>query len=208
MWFKKQRYHCVYEYPKETLATETQGESTNTWESTSYSDWEEMIDEPRLDLYPLDYDDAHHSGNEEFFVSSSNRPFQFQTSESKYVSQFFPGASTSMNEERDEDGDQQGIPQNGIELLNDCSQNQQYQLGELRHTRDRLKLNLSTTGPSFVSTKQMKEDNVKQLHERENMLEFSQNINLTEDQHMLSNCLNYNMLPTVPPKNIQEKKKT
>lgn len=37
MWFKKQRYHCVYEYPKETLATETQGESTNTWESTSYS---------------------------------------------------------------------------------------------------------------------------------------------------------------------------
>lgn len=37
VWFKKQRYHCVYEYPKETLSTETQGESTNTWESTSYS---------------------------------------------------------------------------------------------------------------------------------------------------------------------------
>lgn len=146
-------------------------------------------------------------GNEEFFVSSSSRPFQFQTSESKYVSQFFPGASTSMNEERDEDDDQQGIPQNAIELLNDCSQNQQYQLGELRHTRDRLKLNLSTTGSSFVSTKQMKEDDVKQLHERENMSEFSQSINLTEDQHMLSNCLNYNMLPMVPPKNIQDKKK-
>lgn len=144
-------------------------------------------------------------GNEEFFVSSSNRPFQFQTSESKYVSQFFPGASTSMTEERDEiDGDQQGIPQNGIDLLTDCSQSQQYQLGELRHTRDRLKLNLSLTDASFVSIKQTKEDNVE--HDTENVSEFSENIDFTQDQHILSNSSNYNMLPTVPPKDIQEKK--
>lgn len=143
-------------------------------------------------------------GNEEFFVSSSNRPFQFQTSESKYVSQFFPGASTSMTEERDEiDGDQQGIPQNGIDLLTDCSQSQQYQLGELRHTRDRLKLNLSITDASFVSIKQTKEDNVE--HDTENVSEFSEDIDFTQDQHILSNSLNYNMLPTVPPKDIQEK---
>ncbi|XP_076476276.1 uncharacterized protein LOC117153275 isoform X1 [Bombus vancouverensis nearcticus] len=207
VWFKKQRYHCVYEYPKETLATETQGEPTTTWEPTSYSDWEEMIDEPRLDLYPLDYDDTNHTGHEEFFVSSSNRPFQFQTSESKYVSQFFPGASTSVIEERDEiDGDEQGVPQNGIDLLNDCSQSQQYQLGELRHTRDRLKLNLSTTGSPFVSNKQTKEDNVEQLHDKENMSEFLQSIDFTQDQHILSNSLNYNTLPTVPPKDIQQKK--
>ncbi|KOX77354.1 Serine/threonine-protein kinase LMTK1 [Melipona quadrifasciata] len=166
--------------------------------------WEEMIDEPRLDLYSLDYDDTNHTGSEEFFVSSSNRPFQFQTSESKYVSQFFPGASTSMTEERDEiDGDQQEIPQNGIDLLTDCSQNQQYQLGELRHTRDRLKLNLSITDASFVSIKQMKEDNVEQ--DTENVSEFSENIDFTQDQHILSNSSNYNMLPTVPPKDIQEK---
>lgn len=25
-------------------------------------DWEEMMNEPRLDLYPLDYDDANHAG--------------------------------------------------------------------------------------------------------------------------------------------------
>ncbi|CAD1469600.1 unnamed protein product, partial [Heterotrigona itama] len=181
VWFKKQRYHCVYEYPKETMAIETQGEPTTTWEPTSYS------------------------GNEEFFVSSSNRPFQFQTSESKYVSQFFPGASTSMTEERDEiDGDQQGIPQNGIDLLTDCSQSQQYQLGELRHTRDRLKLNLSITDASFVSIKQTKENNIE--HDTENVSEFSENIDFTQDQHILSNSLNYNMLPTVPPKDIQEKK--
>lgn len=146
-------------------------------------------------------------GHEEFFVSSSNRPFQFQTSESKYVSQFFPGASTSVIEERDEiDGDEQGVPQNGIDLLNDCSQSQQYQLGELRHTRDRLKLNLSTTGSPFVSNKQTKEDNVEQLHDKENMSEFLQSIDFTQDQHILSNSLNYNTLPTVPPKDIQQKK--
>lgn len=27
-----------------------------------FLDWEEMIDEPRLDLYPLDYDDGNHTG--------------------------------------------------------------------------------------------------------------------------------------------------
>ncbi|CAK9833376.1 Serine/threonine-protein kinase LMTK1 [Anthophora retusa] len=204
VWFKKQRYHCVYEYPKETLATETQGETTTTWEPTSYSDWEEMIDEPRLDLYPLDYDDANHTANEEFFVSSSSRPFQ--TSDSKYVSQFFPGASTSINEERDEvDGVQrQGVPQNGIELLTDCGQSQQYQLGELRHTRDRLKLNLSTNDAPFVSIKQTKEDNIEQLHDKEKASELLQSVDSTQDQHILSNSLNYNTLPTVPPENIQQ----
>lgn len=25
-------------------------------------DWEEMINEPRLDMYPLNYDDANHTG--------------------------------------------------------------------------------------------------------------------------------------------------
>nr|XP_012137748.1 PREDICTED: rho-associated protein kinase 2-like [Megachile rotundata] len=207
VWFKKQRYHCVYEYPKETLTTEAQGESTTTWEPTSYSDWEEMIDEPRLDLYPLDYDDVNQTGNEEFFVSSSNRPFQFQASDSKYVSQFFPGASTSMNEEQDEvDGNRLEVQENKLELLNDCNYSQQHQLGELRHTRNRLKLNLSTNGAPFVSIKQLKEDDMERLGDKEKESDSSQTINSTHDQHILSNSLNHNILPMVPPDDLQEEK--
>ncbi|XP_076169719.1 uncharacterized protein LOC143147894 isoform X2 [Ptiloglossa arizonensis] len=207
VWFKKQRYHCVYEYPKETLATDTQGETTTTWEPTSYADWEEMIDEPRLDLYPLDYDDANHSGSEEFFVSSSNRPFQFQTGDSKYVSQFFPGASTSANEEQDEvDGAQQGVQQNRIELLNDYGHGQQHQLGELRHTRDRLKLNLSTNGTPSFSVKQMQKDDIEQLDNKDKELESSESINFTQDQCILSNSLNYDILPTVPLRDTQQER--
>ncbi|XP_017892455.1 STE20-like serine/threonine-protein kinase isoform X3 [Ceratina calcarata] len=206
VWFKKQRYHCVYEYPKETLTAETQGEPTTTWEPTSYSDWEEMMDEPRLDLYPIDYDDVNHTGNEEFFVSSSNRPFQFQTSDSKYVSQFFPGASTSANKDRDEvdGGDHQVVSQNGIELLTDCGQIQQYQLGELRHTRDRLKLNLN--GAPFVSVKQAKEDDeqMERPLDQQKVSEISASTDITQDQHILSNSSDYNTLPTVPPKDVQQ----
>ncbi|XP_076625276.1 uncharacterized protein LOC143343851 isoform X1 [Colletes latitarsis] len=206
VWFKKQRYHCVYEYPKETLATDTQGETTTTWEPTSYADWE-MIDEPRLDLYPLDYDDANHSGNEEFFVSSSNRPFQFQTGDSKYVSQFFPGASTSANEEQDEvDGNQQGVQQTRIELLNDYGHGQQHQLGELRHTRDRLKLNLSTNGKPSFSVKQVQEDNIEQLDETDKEPELSESIDFTQDQCILPNSLNYDILPTVPLRDTQQER--
>ncbi|XP_029032499.2 STE20-like serine/threonine-protein kinase isoform X1 [Osmia bicornis bicornis] len=208
VWFKKQRYHCVYEYPKETLSAENQGETTTTWEPTSYSDWEEMIDEPRLDLYPLDYDDVNQTGNEEFFVSSSNRPFQFQASDSKYVSQFFPGASTSMSEEQDEvDGNRLEVQENKLELLNDCNYGQQHQLGELRHTRNRLKLNLSTNGAPFVTIKQLKEGDTEQLDDKGMELDStSQTINFTHDQHILSNSLNHNTLPMVPPDDLQQEK--
>ncbi|XP_078037624.1 uncharacterized protein LOC144470414 isoform X2 [Augochlora pura] len=207
VWFKKQRYHCVYEYPKETLATDTQGETSTTWEPTSYADWEEMLDEPRLDLYPLDYDDGNHTGNEEFFVSSSNRPFQFQTSDSKYVSQFFPGASTSANEETDEvDGGHRGVQQDRMELMNDYGHGQQHQLGELRHTRDRLKLNLSTNGtPSFV-VKQLKEDDIEQLEEKDKVMETAENINCTQNQYILSNSSNHDLLPMVPLRDIRQER--
>lgn len=32
-------------------------------------DWEEMINEPRLDMYSLNYDDANHTGTCEFNTS-------------------------------------------------------------------------------------------------------------------------------------------
>ncbi|XP_011304266.1 uncharacterized protein [Fopius arisanus] len=129
VWFKKQRYHCVYEYPKETQSSDFPSPAATTWEPTSYVDWEEMMDEPRLDVYPLDYDDSNHLGDDEFFVSSGNRPFQFQAGDGKYVSQFFPGANVGTID------DDVTAP----------SDNHQVQLGELRHTRDKLKLNLPIT---------------------------------------------------------------
>ncbi|XP_063995899.1 rho-associated protein kinase 1-like isoform X2 [Diachasmimorpha longicaudata] len=127
VWFKKQRYHCVYEYPKETHSSDFPSPAATTWEPTTYADWEEMMDEPRLDVYPLDYDESNHLGDDEFFVSSGNRPFQFQAGDGKYVSQFFPGANLGLTSDDDATGP---------------SDNHQVQLGELRHTRDKLKLNL------------------------------------------------------------------
>lgn len=140
-------------------------------------------------------------------MSSSNRPFQFQTGDSKYVSQFFPGASTSANEEQDEvDGAQQGVQQNRIELLNDYGHGQQHQLGELRHTRDRLKLNLSTNGTPSFSVKQMQKDDIEQLDNKDKELESSESINFTQDQCILSNSLNYDILPTVPLRDTQQER--
>jgi len=37
VWFKKQRYQCVYEYPKETLPTDSQADTITNSEPTSYS---------------------------------------------------------------------------------------------------------------------------------------------------------------------------
>ncbi|XP_043290011.1 uncharacterized protein [Venturia canescens] len=181
VWFKKQRYHCVYEYPKETLVVNAQGQVATTWEPTSYTDWEDMMNEPaRLDIYPIEYDETNRAGDEEFYVSSSNRPFQFQSGDGKYVSQFFPGASTTLlqhesqhqisssssltsprdvldlrpsEDEVDRIDDRPlevSLPQaNGNSRSTDFNEGQQQaQLGELRHTRDRLKLNLLSTNGS------------------------------------------------------------
>ncbi|KYQ56033.1 Serine/threonine-protein kinase LMTK1 [Trachymyrmex zeteki] len=206
VWFKKQRYQCVYEYPKETLPADSQADTITNSEPTSYSDWEEMMNEPRLDLYPLDYDDANHVGNEEFFVSSSNRPFQFQTGESKYVSQFFPGANAaSFSDDQDEtDSCRQELHQNNVDFAHEYDQCQQHQLGELRHTRDRLKLNLvSSNGiPSapFVPARQSLEDeqiDIKENHEPE-LLEKV----VTQDQYIVSSSIN-DTLPKVPHEDVQ-----
>lgn len=203
VWFKKQRYHCVYEYPKETPPVDNQADVTTNSEPTSYSDWEEMINEPRLDMYPLNYDDANHAGNDEFFVTSSNRPFQFQTGESRCVSQFFPGANaTLLSDERDEtDSCQQEPHQNNIDFTNDYDQCQQHQLGELRHTRDRLKLNLvsSNSIPSvpFVPAKQ---PHAEQLDIKENHELELENV-IAQDQCIVTS--DDNTLPKVPHEDVQ-----
>ncbi|XP_044005406.1 protein PFF0380w-like isoform X2 [Aphidius gifuensis] len=138
VWFKKQRYHCVYEYPKETPVSDCQGQAGTTWEPTSYADWEEMMDEPKLDVYSIDYDDSNFTGDEEFSVSSGSRPFQFNAGNGKYVSQFFPGASTDTTQLNNEN----------IQIDNQ----QQKQLGELRHTRNKLKLNLSINNDKLINS--------------------------------------------------------
>lgn len=148
------------------------------------------------------------TGNEEFFVTSSNRPFQFQTGESKYVSQFFPGANAaSLSDDRDEtDSCRQEPHPNNIDFTHEYDQCQQYQLGELRHTRDRLKLNLvssnGTPSAPFVPARQSHADDeqldVKENHESE-LVE-----KVTHDQCIVSSPMNDdNTLPKVPHEDVQ-----
>lgn len=145
-------------------------------------------------------------------MTSSSRPFQFQTSESKYVSQFFPGANaTSSSDDRDEVDScrqQESPQQNHVDYVNEyeqCQQqHQQHQLGELRHTRDRLKLNLISNGApsaSFVPVKQLRAPNepanVKENHESTELIENVQ------DRHIVSNQTNDNAMPKVPHEDVQ-----
>lgn len=55
--------------PKLNIRKTNKFECNKRIKMTVYSyvvDWEEMMNEPRLDLYSLDYDDANHSGTCEF----------------------------------------------------------------------------------------------------------------------------------------------
>ncbi|XP_034950144.1 uncharacterized protein [Chelonus insularis] len=154
VWFKKQRYHCVYEYPKETPAVDCQTQSTTTWEPTTYAAWEEMIEKPNTDVYTVDYEESNHN-DEEFFVSSGNRPFQFQVGDGRYVSQFFPGESETQSR-NDQPVEMVNMMEKGNKnLKTEPSENpqsqQQTQLGELRHTRNRLKLDLSNKNNNSTS---------------------------------------------------------
>lgn len=148
-------------------------------------------------------------GNEEFYVSSSNRPFQFPTSDSKYVSQFFPGAcSTSVNEEEQDEVDCNQEEENTNSQTNEHEHFKQYQLGELRHTRDRLKLNLlagnNAVDTTFVPLKQVYEDKEDLLRtEKAHTLDLMENMKVTEDQCNLSNLVDDNISPKVPQEDFQ-----
>lgn len=144
------------------------------------------------------------TGNEEFFITSSNRPFQFQAGESKYVSQFFPGANAAilLSDDIDETDScrQQPAQQNNVDFANEYEQHQ-YQLGELRHTRDRLKLNLvssnGASSASFVSTKKPHVDGQQaDIEENDELPELVENT--AQDQRIQSSPMNDNTLPKVP----------
>ena len=85
------------------------------------------------------------SGDEEFCISSSNRPFQFQSGDGSYVSQFFPGAEAEDQGQSRAQEEQQTQHHLQREKEDEPESQQNRQLGELRHTRDRLKLNLTTS---------------------------------------------------------------
>ncbi|KAI4470225.1 serine/threonine-protein kinase lmtk1 [Holotrichia oblita] len=113
VWFKKQKYHCVYEYPREPESPVLQ--SYDLWKPTpdyaTLSDWDldsdpylpvtltnpEILEKPTRDnfsknLYHLNtFSDISVDPNtleEDFFVSSSSKPFDMLTG---LTSQFFPG---------------------------------------------------------------------------------------------------------------------
>ncbi|CAG5051856.1 unnamed protein product [Parnassius apollo] len=99
--FKRQKYHCVYEYPREVADVDAESpaflpdfSTYSEWDPTSAEDAEigygELFGAPNpLNLFPrwhgpgADYD-------EDFFITSSARPFE-SLGVMSTTSQFFPG---------------------------------------------------------------------------------------------------------------------
>uniref|UniRef100_A0A0A9YM91 Serine/threonine-protein kinase LMTK3 n=1 Tax=Lygus hesperus TaxID=30085 RepID=A0A0A9YM91_LYGHE len=149
--FKKEKYQCIYEYPREPSDDE---ESPDPWQTpnssvfdySTFADWELGDVEPAAttaegdnsdnedqkkpkkpqdyDFYRLNYNMGPHLITEdgEFFISSSSRAFEWSEGDSN---EFFPGRVTD---------DMEFVP--GAAELTPLS------LGELRHTKDSLRLEL------------------------------------------------------------------
>ncbi|KAJ8919682.1 hypothetical protein NQ315_006210, partial [Exocentrus adspersus] len=198
VWFKKQKYHCVYEYPREPESPILQ--SQDLWKPqldySSFTDWEFDADayfpstaddndlissaynyQPKSlssrNLYQLTSISDFATGTsleDEFFVSSSARPFDNVTS------QFFPGSAHWNGENATpdsgvEDGSTPGSSTEIVDtkniitvpclkkLASDAVQRTKTNtkssdaLGGLRHTRNKLKLDLPPSPSAFTSTK-------------------------------------------------------
>jgi len=107
---------------------------------------------------------------------------------------------TGSNDRDETDNCRQEPQQNNVDFVNEYEHCQQHQLGELRHTRDRLKLNLissnGTPSASFVSVKQ---SHAEQLDVKES--EFTENIMQDQSYRIESSPMNDdNVLPKVPQK--------
>ncbi|KAK9892610.1 hypothetical protein WA026_020990 [Henosepilachna vigintioctopunctata] len=193
VWFKKQRYHCVYEYPREPESPVLQSFDlwNNTPPATSYTDWYFDIDSGSdfseftgsnlqdTDTLSTDFSIGF---NDEFYVTSSATPFDMMTGS---TSQFFPGdhwsdASKLTENTTPDSGVEDATPGSleridlaGIEtsssveipslkllaeavhskskLAEESPSNEI--LGGLRHTRDRLKLDLPISPNNFTANK-------------------------------------------------------
>ncbi|XP_030751016.1 uncharacterized protein LOC115878607 isoform X2 [Sitophilus oryzae] len=208
VWFKKQKYHCVYEYPREPESPILQ--SQDLWKPqpdfAAISDWEfdaetylppptgdsdiipstftfkPKINNSRRSLYFLtniDGQGASHSGtSEDFMVSSSTNPFDINP----LCSQFFPGSSNWIGNVTPDSGLEDLTP-GSVSDTSELSASYQEQgkqiqplrklaavavklnkqqeenkaskdaLGGLRHTRNKLKLDLPPSPSAFTTSK-------------------------------------------------------
>ncbi|XP_014252265.1 uncharacterized protein LOC106668161 isoform X2 [Cimex lectularius] len=147
--FEKEKYQCVYKYPREEVEEE---EEINTQASSfsdysTFGDWDlgdveiQTANEPDSDIedqgntkkhqdydfYRLNYNMGPHliTDDGEFYISSSSRAFDWSDSDG---SEFFPGRESE-------------------EIINfspNASDLTPLNLGELRHTKDTLRLELPT----------------------------------------------------------------
>ncbi|KAK9500623.1 hypothetical protein O3M35_001856 [Rhynocoris fuscipes] len=150
--FKKEKYQCIYEYPREPSDDE---DSPDTWQTPTgggfdyspFTDWElgdsematategdsdseDQRNKPKknqdYDFYRLDYNIGPHliTDDGDFFISSSSHVLDWCGGDDDGDSEFFPG-----------------------EFLPSASDITPLNLGELRHTKDSLRLELPLIAP-------------------------------------------------------------
>ncbi|KAK5642085.1 hypothetical protein RI129_008252 [Pyrocoelia pectoralis] len=108
VWFKKQKYHCVYEYPREPESPIVN--SYDLWQpvTTSLIDWEVDtspyiptinastsrvdLDKHTHNLYLGDFTTGISEFDDEFYISGTAQPFEALAG---LASQFFPGQTMS-----------------------------------------------------------------------------------------------------------------
>lgn len=193
--FKKQKYHCVYEYPREPESTVVN--NYDLWKDSSYIDWDldrnsdpflpgtsdyhETASSSDLNLIHnqhISYDFTGSSTlDDDFYISSSAKPFDMLGSA---TSQFFPGKHCDWSDLTKNNDNV--TPDSGVEditpgSMSDSSDyvrpNRQIlplktlaqlaanknvnvgnnEIGGLRHTRNRLKLDLPPSPNAFTKSK-------------------------------------------------------
>ncbi|BES98705.1 STYKc [Nesidiocoris tenuis] len=155
--FKKEKYQCVYEYPREPSDDESSPDpwhnhSSTVFDYSSFADWElgdgevtncvegdnsDTEDQKKTkktldsDFYRLNYSMGPHliTDDGEFYISSSSRAFEWNDNDS---SEFFPGR----------------VADDMADFAPEASELTPLSLGELRHTKDSLRLEL----PAVISS--------------------------------------------------------
>ncbi|XP_050314355.1 uncharacterized protein LOC126748868 isoform X2 [Anthonomus grandis grandis] len=155
VWFKKQKYHCVYEYPREPESPILQ--SQDLWK-------------PPVDL--ATFTGASNHSEEEFIVPPSSKLID---PNNLICSQFFPGASAWIENVTPDSGLEDSTPLSEstdlprvtakevlplkklaavvVSKSKEVKKSSKESLGGLRHTRNRLKLDLPPSPSAFTSNK-------------------------------------------------------
>ncbi|XP_056647700.1 uncharacterized protein LOC130452439 [Diorhabda sublineata] len=157
VWFKKQKYHCIYEYPKEPESPILQ--TPEAWKQPEFKVFTDS---------PISTNLA-----DDFFMTSSDQPFQTHS----LSSQFFPGNSTWTFDNATPDSGMEDITPGSVidsnefpnttssvptlkqlasEIVNRKklpSLGSSDSLGGLRHTKKLLKLDLPPSPSAFCSDK-------------------------------------------------------